>query len=193
MLFHLTAIIILLCPSLTTQKKFSFEGYKLIQIKPKSIHHIQLLNSWENNPDFDVWNRIKLLGETVDVALSPKAFDQYQILFKLANIPFTLVNDNIQKLLDHEEESMHRNLKNSNIVGRYARYTEVSSFISNLVTNNPDIASFYSAGTTYENRELKVLVLNSVGGRSRGHVAGHKKKMAETVADSTGGQKKAGR
>lgn len=35
------------------------------------------------------------------------------------------------------------------------------SFIVSMVNDNPDIASTYTAGKTYENRDLKVLVLKT--------------------------------
>lgn len=35
------------------------------------------------------------------------------------------------------------------------------SFISNMEIDNPDIASTYSIGKTFENRDLKVLVLKT--------------------------------
>ncbi|RNA22669.1 carboxypeptidase A1-like [Brachionus plicatilis] len=161
MSLQIATVLILISSSLCANEKFSFEGYKLIQITPKSVHHIQLLDSWENNPDFDVWNRIKSIEESVDVALSPKAFEHYKSLFKLASIPYTIINDNIQKLLDREQESMIRNVGSRSIVGKYARYTEVMSFISNMEIDNPDIASTYSFGKTFENRDLKVLVLKT--------------------------------
>ncbi|CAF0850217.1 unnamed protein product [Brachionus calyciflorus] len=144
-------------------EKISYNGYRLIRITPTTENHIQLLDSWEDNPNFDVWNRIKTVGEIVDVVLSPSAFEKYEPLFKLANLKYTILNENIQNILDAEESSMRRNAQNRNIVGKYSRYPEIVNFINNIVFDNPDIASSYSAGNakTYENRELKVLVLKT--------------------------------
>ena len=51
MFFKITTIFILISSSLCLQEKTTFEGYQLIRIRPSSFNHIQLLNSWENNPD----------------------------------------------------------------------------------------------------------------------------------------------
>ncbi len=49
----------------------------------------------------------------------------------------------------------------NNIVGKYARYNEIVNYIDNVVAENPTIASSYVAGSTYENRQLKVIVLKT--------------------------------
>lgn len=51
MLLKIAIIFIIISSSLCVQEKFSFQGYKLIRIRPNSIYHIQLLDSWENNPE----------------------------------------------------------------------------------------------------------------------------------------------
>jgi hypothetical protein len=47
------------------------------------------------------------------------------------------------------------------IAGKFARYTEIMSYIDQLVNDNPSIASSYVAGTTYEKRLLKTIVLKT--------------------------------
>jgi len=45
------------------------------------------------------------------------------------------------------------------IVGKYARYADIQSYILGVVSTNPDIASTYVTGQTHEKRNLRVLVL----------------------------------
>jgi hypothetical protein len=47
------------------------------------------------------------------------------------------------------------------IVGKFARYNEIINYINEIVANNPDITSSYVAGKTYENRDLKTLVIKT--------------------------------
>jgi hypothetical protein len=51
--------------------------------------------------------------------------------------------------------------KASSIVGKYARYSEIMSYIDDMVASNPSIASSYIAGQTFEKRNLKVIVIKS--------------------------------
>ncbi len=56
---------------------------------------------------------------------------------------------------------LSKNPFRNNIVGKYARYSEIVNYIDNIVAENANIASSYVAGTTHENRQLKVLVLKT--------------------------------
>ena len=55
---------------------------------------------------------------------------------------------------------MIRNKRNTGIVGKFARYTEIMDYIDQIVTENPTLASSKVAGQTYQNRLLKALILN---------------------------------
>ena len=59
--------------------------------------------------------------------LSPEAFVKYEKLFNLARFPFSVVESNIQNRINEQERSMVRTKNEKNIVGKYARYSEVSS------------------------------------------------------------------
>jgi hypothetical protein len=57
--------------------------------------------------------------------LSPEAFVKYEKLFNLAKISFNIVESNIQNRINEQERSMARTKNEKNIVGKYARYSEV--------------------------------------------------------------------
>jgi len=163
-MFSLKSLVVLaLALAIVCQgEKFSYKNYRLVRLTPKTQAHIHLLDLWEDNPDFDVWNRIKMVDEIVDVSLSPEAFEHYEPLFKLVNMPYTIVQTDLQSIFDDEQRMMKQDSVNAkNILGRYVRYSEILNFIDELVDSNPDIASSYLAGRTYENRELRVLVLKT--------------------------------
>jgi hypothetical protein len=56
---------------------------------------------------------------------------------------------------------MIRNKRNTGIVGKFARYTEIMDYIDQVVTENPTLASSKVAGKTYQNRLLKALILKT--------------------------------
>jgi murein tripeptide amidase MpaA len=51
--------------------------------------------------------------------------------------------------------------KGASIVGKFARYNEIQSYLDDVTKQNSDIASTYIAGQTYEKRNLRVLVLKT--------------------------------
>jgi hypothetical protein len=59
----------------------------------------------------------------------------------------------------------HKSPKAS-IVGKFARYSEIQSYIADVVAQYP-IASSYSAGKTFESRDLTVLVLKKASAQRK--------------------------
>jgi hypothetical protein len=57
---------------------------------------------------------------------------------------------------------MSRNTKaDNNIVGKFARYSEILNFIETTKNENPDLVSSLSIGKTFENRDLRLIVLKT--------------------------------
>ncbi len=54
-----------------------------------------------------------------------------------------------------------RSTRSNGIVGTYARYTAIMQFMKDLEAENSDLISSYSAGKTFEKRDLKVLVFKT--------------------------------
>lgn len=113
------------------------------------------------NLDFDVWTVHRDSGK-VDVLLPPKSISKYTQLFDEFGLKYVVLDSNIQNKIDEQERSMVRNKDSSkNILFKYARYSEVLSFIEDTVSANTDLASAYTAGTTVQNRQLRVIKLKA--------------------------------
>lgn len=145
----------------TEAEQFKFTNYRLVSLLPDIPIHIQLISEWEQNPDFDIWTRVKSTNERVNVLLSPNAFLKYSFLFKQFKISFMILEENIQTKIEEQQRSMSLTKNQKTIVGRFARYSEIMSYIDRLVLENSDIVSSYVAGTTYEKRNLKVVIIKT--------------------------------
>jgi len=151
-------------------EKFSFNGYRLVRVYPKTIEQLNLLGSWEHNEDFDVWGRIKNTQESITVLLSPLAYHKYTIAFDASKITFEVIDENIQSKIEEQDRSMAASREGSAkapIVGKYARYSEIQTYIDEMVAANGDIASSYIAGKTFESRNLKVIVLKNASSKRK--------------------------
>ncbi|RMZ93185.1 carboxypeptidase B-like [Brachionus plicatilis] len=154
-------VAVLLFGTLALAEKTRYDNYKLVNLKPKTPLQIHLITEWEEKADFDVWTRIKTVEESVNVLLSPQAFVKYSVMFKIFKIPAQIMEENMQRNVDEQERSMALTRNSKNIVGRYARYTEIQSFIDNLAATYPSLVSSKIAGRTYENRNLKVAIIKT--------------------------------
>lgn len=97
----------------------------MVRLNPTTENHIKLIASFENDPNFDIWNGIKGVNIDIDVSLSPDAFIKYKPIFEYFQISFKIIDENIQNKFDEELISMKNSQKQSSIIARYARYTEV--------------------------------------------------------------------
>lgn len=150
-------------------EQFSFEGYKVVSLIPSDEKHHEMIENLQNQPDFDVLshNHGKNVNTPVFVLLSSDAFEKYSRIFNKHNLEFTVINENFQNSVEAERRSMETPYKRDarNIVGKFARYSEINNFVESVaddLNNPPSMSSFtYIAGTTYENRIIKALVIKA--------------------------------
>jgi hypothetical protein len=157
----LTLISLALVASVAISEKATFNGYKLFRVTPNNAKHIELFQDLEvADNDFDVWSVNRITG-TVDVLLSPSSIPKYRRLFKTSGMKYEVLVDDIQEKIEEQQRSMSRSGDSKNIIFKYARYNEIVSFVDQTVADNSDIASSYVAGTTVENRQLKVIKIKA--------------------------------
>jgi len=159
---YISLVLAVLAVGFSASEKFSYDGFSLIRLTPKTAKHVRMIREWQHNPEFDSWGKLKGVDTNHDVLLSPEHKDNYTKLFASANLPFETIVENIQSKIEEQETSMKRSLDNSkSIIGSFARHSEVQSFIRDIIADNSDIASSYVAGKTHEQRDLTVLVLKT--------------------------------
>lgn len=141
-------------------EKTRYDNYKLVDVFIKTKKQAQLIEQLENEPDFDLWGRFKAPLESAKIVLSPEAFAKYTKLFELYHIQYEVLRENMQEVMDQEESQMAKT-RNTKVVGRYARLSEIHNYIDTLSDENPSLVSSYIAGRTHENRALKVAVIKS--------------------------------
>jgi hypothetical protein len=116
-LLNASIIVLAVClSSVFATGKFSFDGYKLVKIHPKTNLQLETISKWENNNDviistffdenildcllkicffikkkFDVWGRAKTTEETVTALMSPQAFIKYKVYMALLEMSFETV------------------------------------------------------------------------------------------------------
>ncbi|XP_061190815.1 carboxypeptidase B-like [Saccostrea echinata] len=88
--------------------------------------------------------------------------------------PIILVHD-LQSVIDQEQSSMQspdyvidstgaiitplNNPKNQDIVGKFARHSEIDSWLTSVALQYPTLAKVESLGTSYEGRDMKIIKL----------------------------------
>lgn len=160
-------LLTLFCASyVLAEEKTSYEGFKLLNIYPKTQNQIDLIGELQHNPDFDLWSKIR--GDGAKVSLAPSAFHKYESLFRLFKIDYDIVHHNLQELFDQEESEMSkRDVGDGRIAGKYARHTEINNYILDHVQTNSRIVSSYVAGKSSQGRDLRVAVIKTSTSKRR--------------------------
>ncbi|CAF0974500.1 unnamed protein product [Brachionus calyciflorus] len=154
-------IIVILSIGHVSLERVSFEGHKMLKLIPTTQKHLELIDQLQHNPDFDLLNRIAL-ESPVFVVLSPLSLIKYSALFNENKIEYKIIDSNIQRKLDLQEKSMNRTRRDvRSIVGKFARYSEINSYIDEVVLEESEIAASYVAGATSENRIVKAIVFRT--------------------------------
>lgn len=137
-----------------------YTGYKLIQVFPKTEENARILSRFEADfKDFDIWAQTKDLSVPYDVLLSPEAFVKYEAFFQEYRMPYYVLHENVQQHIDEEKQELSR--LEGRVVGTYARHAAILAWMDSIAAANPSFVSQYSAGLSTQDRDLRVIKINT--------------------------------
>jgi len=137
--------------------KTSYRGYRQLRLDPQNPRHVELITEWENDPDFDVWHRIRGANNPVDISLSPQAYSRYTVLFLEANLPYTVVTHDLQRRFDSEAESLRVHHREHRVLHTYARFNDISLWMDETARLHPNLVTNYVTGKTHQGRDMKII------------------------------------
>ncbi|XP_045603336.2 carboxypeptidase B [Procambarus clarkii] len=141
----------------------SYHGYKVVSVWPKTHHESwtvqQLVNGWE----LDQWSSSRGLGSPVDLLLPPKLTKRFLAALSQQHIHVTVKINDVQQLIEQQGPGHKRR---STLPGTfdhtvYHNLGEIYSILDGAVAAFPHLVSLYTAGTTYEGRDIRVAKVSS--------------------------------
>lgn len=144
---------------------------KLVRLQPQTIKHVQYLQYLQLNTSLDFWTDTLLPNKSVDIHIPAKDYDQYVSQFQGKGLLFQVLVDDLQAIIDDEQQRVEENRLNrffqsraagklrANIVGTYATYDDMMTYLQEKADANPNFIQVVNLGRTYENRELKGIAL----------------------------------
>ncbi|XP_051975121.1 carboxypeptidase A4 [Xyrauchen texanus] len=150
-----------------------FEGDQVLRIHAESEEHLEALKELEGDIywGLDFWTHAVSTKLPVDIRVPHASLYAVKDFFKANNVPFTVMINNVQELLQKEKAemvsnvAMERNNKSFNF-GAYHTLDEIYSFMDTLVASHPNLVSKVQIGNSYENRPMYALKF-STGGVNR--------------------------
>ncbi|NP_001002217.1 carboxypeptidase A4 precursor [Danio rerio] len=148
-----------------------FNGDQVLRIHAESEDHIHILKELDEDSGLDFWTHGFSTERPVDVRVPHASLYAVKDFLKENNIPFTVMINNVQDLLDEQKAEMVSNAeteRNAKIFD-FAAYHDLDtiySFMDTLVASHPNLISKINIGNSYENRPMYALKF-STGGENR--------------------------
>ncbi|XP_036424029.1 carboxypeptidase A4 [Colossoma macropomum] len=150
-----------------------FIGDQVLRINAESEEHIQLLKELEDDEgwELDFWTHPASTDLPVDIHVPFASLHAVKNFLQAHKIPFHVMINNLQELLDEEQEGVElnamqeRNARSFNF-GAYHTLDTIYSWMDTLVAAHPNLVSKVQIGTSYENRPMYALKF-STGGNKR--------------------------
>ncbi|XP_055048228.2 carboxypeptidase A2 [Misgurnus anguillicaudatus] len=150
-----------------------FYGDQVLRIQAETEDHLKALKELEDDVHLglDFWTHGLSTDLPVDIRVPRASLYDVKGFLTVNKIPFTVMINNVQDLLDKEKAemvknaAMERSTKSFNF-GAYHSLDEIYSFMDDLVTSHQNLVSKVQIGNTYENRPMYALKF-STGGANR--------------------------
>jgi len=141
------------------EKRATFDGEKVISVIPEDEKQLAAMQALMHDDDLllDFWKEPIAVG--VEAAFRANVADLPGIHKRLeaAGIKATEAIENLQEAVNYQEMSNIAAAFSTrgSVVGRYARFNEISAWLDQMIASHRDIAEPFSAGKSYEGRSLK--------------------------------------
>ncbi|CAF0934538.1 unnamed protein product [Rotaria sordida] len=142
---------------------------KLVRLEPSTDEHIRYLQNLEQYTSLDFWTEIIGPNKPIDVHIKANEYDQYISQFQEYSLPFSVLVDDLQKIIDDEQQQLAadyliRQTKSLllgqtkvDIVGTYASYDDIVTFIQDKAKADPTHINVINIGNSHEGRPINIL------------------------------------
>ncbi|KAK9516269.1 hypothetical protein VZT92_024210 [Zoarces viviparus] len=150
-----------------------FIGDQVIRVNVQSEEQLQLLQALENQQEWelDFWLQPVSTELPVDIRVPRSSVSSVTEHLTAHGIPYSVIIDNLQELLDEEKAEMVENQmkERSSRTFKFAAYHRLEaiySWMDTLVAEHPKLVTKQEIGRSYEDRPMYVLKF-STGGNNR--------------------------
>jgi murein tripeptide amidase MpaA len=162
-------LLVLVCLSTAIRR---YDGYSVLrlEIDSKNQRHLAVMQQLNNmhHDDASFWSHS-------DIQVTPTSFPEVRRALEEAAIPFTVMIENVQDLVDRElshtaavraQEAQGPGMNAGaaaadSFFNDYRNNTEIANWLNSLVASYPNLMTIQKYNVSYEGRDLKVVKLTS--------------------------------
>uniref|UniRef100_A0ACB8FN61 Multifunctional pyrimidine synthesis protein CAD n=1 Tax=Sphaerodactylus townsendi TaxID=933632 RepID=A0ACB8FN61_9SAUR len=141
-----------------------FVGDQVLRIKAENEEQLRTLKELEEREDLqiDFWLSPAKPTLPVDMRVPFQSLQSVKVFLESEGIPYTIMIEDLQDLLDKEKETMLLSRKSERSSGEfsfssYHTIEEIYSWMDHFVAENPNLVSKLQIGQSYEGRPIYVL------------------------------------
>ncbi|CAF4867405.1 unnamed protein product [Pieris macdunnoughi] len=148
-----------------TQKQ-TFEGYKVYKINPKTENDVEFIKKLQNNGIGELWEDQVHVNYEARVMVPPENVQLFLENIKEEKIDAQELISDMQRIIDNQllPDVISRNSANTSLLSmtwdRYHNLDDINKWLDELVINYPGIVRNVTMGTSFENREIRGIVIN---------------------------------
>jgi len=144
-----------------------FDGDKVLRITPKDDDEVIKVRSLEEQDNIDFWTEASAPGKPVDVHIPVGAVDSIEQKLKTFGVQYSVLIDDLEREVANEEKDLKvRTFSNGFNYYTYNRLDAIHAETRRLAAAHSDKASLFSAGTSYERRDMLAVKI-STGGQKK--------------------------
>ncbi|KAJ6635727.1 Carboxypeptidase B [Pseudolycoriella hygida] len=161
--------------SLAWARQFSYEGYKVWLVTPRSESQGILLKQWEDNESVDFWESISRKGKSSRIMVAPDTQIHFENFLKEHNILHELIIENVERVFERERQEKAENemrllRMESQGQSRFSdfnhfwSFSEINRYLTHLTIQYGDICHTETLGFSGEGRAMRALKIGSFDG-----------------------------
>jgi len=158
---------LLLGAAVADQKLYT--GYKVVRVTPNTPDDVAYLQSLGNGDvEIDFWIDPSAPGHPVDINLDARNFVKLAKVFKSRGMKYQIYLRDVQKAIDDENIPTSSETFSSGgyDYAKYNRLGDINTELSNIANKYSSFVTEFKIGTSYENRDMYALKIQSQKGAS---------------------------
>jgi len=145
-----------------------FHGEKVLRVTPTNEDQVKLLQQWQEEHNLDFWTELVHPGIATDIRVSKDLVEMIEKTLKTEGIPYTIMIHDLEKELEEEREELKTNsfmFSSGFNYYTYNRLYAIHAEVRRLAAEHSSRASLFSAGTSYEKRDMLAVKVSSGGAK----------------------------
>ncbi|CAG4957122.1 unnamed protein product [Colias eurytheme] len=149
----------------TSAIKQTFEGYKVYKIIPRTQDEVNVVKDLQMNGIGQLWDDQVNINYEARIMVPPYKDDEFKNELVRGHIGAEELISDMQRVIDDQLQPVKRNSRNSEAFlgmtwDKYHTLDEIYKWLDDLAATYPNIVKTVVMGRSFENREIKGIVIN---------------------------------